>query len=288
MNNSTMNIPPISTESDSNEYTFNKQSISMYAQKSILKNTLVFSAKTEIINMTRDSMIVNNTFIPQQTNSGINALELNTISYLNNFGGWKNYAKLGYNIKGNSQNDNIRFAIPNNEYGFGIVLMKDKKPRGIISPIIQGILNSTETTIQKLEINMYYGQNYLFSESNFIFIKPLLKQINAKILYTNKQYSFSESIPLFINQKKILVGLIVKSRSYNALEFDLYHDFISNEFGASLGINYFIKEKHDGLQYKMLNYYEKRYLKHNNTRKISKEKTEIEEEVNRILEEKGF
>jgi hypothetical protein len=36
---------------------------------------------------------------------------------------------------------------------------------------------------------------------------------------------------------------------------------VSNEFGSSVGINYFLGRKNSDIETKMLNYYEKKYVK---------------------------
>ena len=84
-------------------------------------------------------------------------------------------------------------------------------------------------------------------------------------------------------------GIIFKNPQHNSLEFNLYRDFVSNEFGSSVGINYFIGRKNSDIETKMLNYYEKKYVKKQKTSKSADDKRkEVEQMVDDILEERGF
>jgi hypothetical protein len=131
MNSSSMNIAPIVTNSD-NEYTFRKNSISLYGQKSLLRQTLFFTGKTEIVNISRDSLIVNGTQIAGQQNQGIRSVDFSAMQYFYTIRGWRYHGQIGYNIKGGQGGGELQFALPNNEYGASLVVIRAKKPRGVI------------------------------------------------------------------------------------------------------------------------------------------------------------
>ena len=138
MNNSSMDISPIVTNSD-NAYTFRKNSISLYGQKSLLKQTLFFTGKAEIVNISQDPISVNGTQIAGQQNQGIRSIELSAMQYLYTSRGWRYHGQFGYNIHGSQGGSELQFALPNDEYGTSFVAIRAKKPRGAITPILSGI-----------------------------------------------------------------------------------------------------------------------------------------------------
>ncbi len=288
MNNSTMDIPPIVTNSD-NEYTFRKNSISLYGQKSILHNTLVFTGRTEIIDISRDSMVVNGTILPVQKNQGIRSVELNAMQYLYTVRSWRYHGQLGYNIKGMQGDGELKFAIPNDEYGFGLIMIKAKKMRGVITPIMNGIMNITDVPLKKVDIGMYFGKGYLFYEGSVLLINPISKKISLKLFGKLKRYNINQGAPVFINEERAMGGVIFKSQNHHSIEFNLYHDFISKEFGSSVGINYFLEGRVDDTEHRVLNHYETKYVKKDKKAKgVEEKKKEMEQMVNDILEERGL
>ena len=288
MNNSSMNISPIVTNSD-NEYTFRKNSISLYGQKSLLKQTLSFTGKTEIVNISRDPLTVNGTEIAGQKNQGIRSLELSAMQYLYTSRGWRYHGQFGYNIKGSQGGSELQFALPNDEYGASFVAIRAKKPRGVITPILNGIMGIVDVPIKKIEIGTFFGKNYNYVEGSALIIQPISKKISLKAFGKLRRYNLQNNATAFIDEEKIMGGIIFKNRQHNSLEFNFYHDFVSNEFGSSIGINYFIGRKHSDIETKMLNYYEKKYVKRQKSTKTSDDKKkELELMVDSILEDKGF
>ena len=288
MNNSSMDAPPIVTNSD-NEYTFRKNSISLYGQKSLLKQTLFFTGKTEIVNISRDSLVVNGTQIAQQQNQGIRSLELSAMQYLYTIRGWRHHVQFGYNAKGIQGGGELQFALPNDEYGVSWVVSRAKKPRGVITPILNGMMGIVDVPIKRLEIGAFAGKNYNYVEVNSLIIKPISKKISLKTFGKLRMYDLQKDSPVFTDEGKFMGGIIFKNRKHNSIEFNLYHDFISKEFGSSVGLNYFIGRKNSDIETKMLNYYEKKYVKKQKSGKSADEKKkELELMVDDILEERGF
>ncbi len=288
MNNSSMDISPIVTNSD-NEYTFRKNSISLYGQKSLLKQTLFFTGKTEIVNISRDPMTVNGTEIAGQQNQGIRSVELSATQYLYTLRGWRHHGQIGYNAKGIQGGGELQFALPNDEYGASFVAIRAKKPRGVITPIVNGMMGIVDVPIKKIEIGAFVGRNYSYFEVNTLIIKPISKKISLKAFGKLRRYNLQNDATAFIDEEKVMGGIIFKNRQHNSLEFNFYHDFISNEFGSSVGINYFIGRKHSDIETKMLNYYEKKYVKkQKSTKTADDKKKELELMVDSILEDRGF
>jgi len=288
MNNSSMDVSPIVTNSD-NEYTFRKNSILLYGQKSLLKQTLSFTGKTEIVNISRDPLTVNGTEIAGQKNQGIRSLELSATQYLYTSRGWRYHGQFGYNIKGSQGGSELQFALPNDEYGASFVAIRAKKPRGVITPILNGIMGIVDVPIKKIEIGTFFGKNYNYVEGSALMIQPISKKISLKAFGKLRRYNLQNNATAFIDEEKVMGGIIFKNRQHNSLEFNFYHDFVSNEFGSSIGINYFIGRKHSDIETKMLNYYEKKYVKRQKSTKTSDDKKkELELMVDSILEDKGF
>lgn len=289
MNNSSMNISPIVTNSD-NEYTFRKNSISLYGQKSLLRQTLFFTGKTEIVNISRDPLTVNGTEIAEQKSQGIRSIELSAMQYLyTDRMGWRHHVQFGYNIHGNQSGSELQFALPNDEYGASLVVIRAKKPRGVITPILNGMMGIVDVPIKRLEVGTFFGRNYSYAEASGLIIQPISKKISLKAFGKLRRYNLQQNATAFIDEEKVMGGIIFKNPQHNSLEFNLYHDFVSNEFGSSVGLNYFIGRKKTDIETKMLNYYEKKYVKKQKTTKSSDDKRkEIEQMVDDILEERGF
>lgn len=288
MNNSSMNISPIVTNSD-NEYTFRKNSISLYGQKSLLKQTLFFTGKTEIVNISRDSLIVNSTQIAGQQNQGIRSVDFSAMQYFYTIRGWRYHGQIGYNIRGSQGGGELQFALPNNEYGASLVVIRAKKPRGVITPILNGMMGIVDVPIKRLEVGTFFGKNYSYAEASGLIIQPISKKISLKAFGKLRRYNLQENATAFIDEEKVMGGIIFRSPQHNSLEFNFYHDFVSNEFGSSVGINYFIGRKSSDIETKMLNYYEKKYVKKQRSVKfVDDKKKELELMVDDILEERGF
>ena len=288
MNNSSMNISPIVTNSD-NEYTFRKNSISLYGQKSLLKQTLFFTGKTEVVNISRDSLTVNGTQIAGQQNQGIRSVDFSAMQYFYTIRGWRYHGQIGYNIKGSQGKSELQFALPNDEYGASLVVIRAKKPRGVITPILNGMMGIVDVPIKRLEVGTFFGKNYSYAEASGLIIQPISKKISLKAFGKLRRYNLQQNATAFIDEEKVMGGIIFKSPSHNSLEFNFYHDFVSNEFGSSVGINYFLGRKSSDIETKMLNYYEKKYVKKQKSGKSAGDKKkELELMVDDILEERGF
>ena len=288
MNNSTMNLSPITTNAD-NEYTFRKSSISLYGQKSMLKQTLFFTGKAEVVDISRDALTVNGTEIASQKSQGIRSIDFTAMKYLYTSRGWRYHGQVGYNIQGSQTASNLAFILPNDEYGASVVVIRAKKPKGVITPILNGIMGITDAPIKKLELGIYFGDNYYYRELSGLLIEPISKKISLKLFGKMRNYTLNSGATAFLNEQKIMGGIIFKNPQHNSLEFNLYRDFVSNEFGSSVGINYFIGRKNSDIETKMLNYYEKKYVKKQKTSKSADDKRkEVEQMVDDILEERGF
>lgn len=288
MNNSSMSITPIVTNAD-NEYTFRKSSLSLYGQKSMLKETLFFTGRTEIVDISRDAITVNGTEIAQQKSQGVRSVDLSIIKYLYTDRGWKYHALAGYNIKGKQTDSALQFVLPSDEYGVSTVIMRAKKAKGVVTPIVNGMMGITDAAIKKVELGIFFGKNYHYTEGNALVIQPISKSISFKFFGKMRNYTLENDATAFINERKVMTGLIFKNPQHNSFEFNLYKDFISNEIGSSVGINYFIARKNSDIETKMLHYYEGKYVKKQKSGKSADEKRkEVEQMVDDILEERGF
>lgn len=269
---------------------YNKTSVIFFTQSSFLKNTRLFSAKIEGANITQKTYTINGFHFPKNSSSGIRSAEFMFSQYIYTLYGWKTFLNFGYNTKGNQNNENIQFALAGKETVLGTTLIRNPKYRDPnLASILTNILQISETREYILHLNRINGAGYTANEfiGNFVF--PIYKNINFKFLTKFKNYTFESNAPLFFrDEKKIMGGLIFKSKKHNAIEFSIYYDRIIKEKGVAIGYLYFIPHSKENAVTKVVERLSGKDDHTKTTRKTNLTKEEIKQIVRETLDEMGY
>jgi len=296
MNTSKMDTPPIEGNFD-HEQQFEKNSMIFFSSSSFSKDPssskhdrLFFNMKTELINIGRKEFTVNETTFPQITNQGIRSAEFNIIKYIFTDHGWRLHGKAGYNTKGYEKNNNIAFALNKGEIAGGIVMIKNSKYKDILAPVLTNMFGTTNTGNISIEVNAYSGEKYIAKEILGYAIFPLYNKVNFKIFGKIKRYTFEDDAPRkFVNERKIMGGPIFQGTKNHAIEFSIYHDFITKELGTSIGYLYYFNHNNTNPASQTLQNLEEKYKKPSEKQpKKNINKDELREMITEILEQKGY
>ena len=297
MNASKMDTPPIEGNFD-HEQQFEKNSMIFFSSSSFSKDPssskhdrLFFNMKTELINIGRKEFTVNETTFPHIYNQGIRSAEFNVIKYIYTDGaGWRWHGKIGYNTKGYEKNNNIAFALNKGEIAGGIVITKNPKYKDILAPVLTNMFGITNNRNITVEVNAYSGEKYIAKEILSYAIFPLYNKVNFKIFGKIKKYTFETDAPRkFVNERKIMGGPIFQGTKNHAIEFSIYHDFITKELGTSIGYLYYFNHNNVNPISQTLQKLEEKYKKPSEkTTKKNINKDELREMIIEILEQKGY
>ena len=296
MNTSQMDTPPIEGNFN-HEQQFQKNSMTFFSSSSFDKDPssskhdrLFFNMKTELTNIERKELTVNETTFPQITNQGIRSVEFNVIKYIYTSQGWRIHGKGGYNTKGYEKNNNIAFALNKGEMTGGIVMTKSSKYKDLLAPILTNMFGVTNTGNISIEVNAYSGEKYIAKEILGYAIFPLYNKVNFKILGKIKKYTFDTDVPRkFVNEQKIMGGPIFQGTKNHAIELSIYHDFITKELGTSIGYLYYFNHNNTNPASQTLQKLEEKYKKPSEKQpKKNANKDELREMITEILEQKGY
>jgi len=296
MNASKMDTPPIEGNFD-HEQQFEKNSMIFFSSSSFSKDQLsskydrlFFNTKIELINIGRKEFTVNETTFPHIYNQGLRSAEFNIIKYIHTSQGWRLHGKAGYNTKGYEKNNNIAFALNKGEIAGGIVMIKSSKYKDILAPVLTNMFGVTNTGNISIEVNAYSGEKYIAKEIVSYAIFPLYNKVNFKIFGKIKRYTFEvDASRKFVNEKKIMGGPIFQGTKNHAIEFSIYHDFITKELGTSIGYLYYFNHNNVNPVSQTLQNLEEKYKKPSEKQpKKNINKDELREMITEILEQKGY
>lgn len=292
MNGSRMESTPVAGSS-LDEQTFEKNSITLFGQSSFAKETIFFSAQTEIINIARQSYTVNQTTFPRTKNQGVRSVELRAMHYLFADRGWRVHAEAGFNTKGYEEKDSgVQFGLLRSEYIMGAVFTRKPTNKGVLKPILLGMFGITEKAQWYIATRQFFGHDYNAIGTTMYILQPISSNMSIKLLAQNKNYRYNTITPerRYLNESKASIGLVLQNKHYNKIEFNLFKDFNIKEIGASLGYSYYFRHNETNPASQVWSDIEDKYVSKNEKRssKSSVSKEELRTMVIEILEERGL
>lgn len=243
MGASEMEIAPIEGISSDDQY-FKKTSMNFFTNSSFFREVLLLNTKMELISIQKEALTVNHTHFPKLENQGIRSFEMTSMFYIGTFFGWRQHVNLGYNTKGYEKNNSILFALNKAEKVTGITLIRRRKPKYDIEHLVNDMMGISERTTKIISANKYFGDLYTADELSLTYIQPVYRNINLKCMGKIKEYKTETNAPRkFLDEKKLLGGIIIKGQNNHTLSFDIYHDFNLKETGTTIGYLYYIPHK---------------------------------------------
>lgn len=295
MGSSTMNSAPVENSSTQDEQTFEKNSMMLFAQRSIKDRSLIFTTKTEFVQIGRNEYQVLETKFPKSTNQGVRSVDMDIMWYTTKRFGWRAYTKFGYNTKGYEKNSDIKFALANGEMYFGIALMANRvrvysQLQKEMRKISNGIFGVEDGDFfRSMEIYKTFGKRYVADNIVVMQIIPYNSKVAFKILGKAVDYHFYDDAPRkFMNEAKILGGLIFKTQYHNMVEFSIFYNNTIKEKGAALGYYYYFDNNQNAISDTFDDLLQKYDTKSDKKAAKQQKDGELRDKVQDILNEMGY